>query len=73
MKYRCISGSVTVTGPVFVDPGVAVGSGARLGPNVYLETGTVVGAGATISDSVLLGCRVSPDAAVSSQILSEDR
>ncbi len=52
--------SVVTHAPVRIDPGVSVGRGAHIGPNVYLETGCTVGQGARISNSVVLSGGVVP-------------
>ena len=50
----------TVRGPVFLDAGAVVESGASAGPNVYLGPGARVRAGSSIERAALLGGEAPP-------------
>lgn len=65
--------TVEITPPVHIDPGVRVGSGARLGPNVYLESGTIIGPDAVLSDAVVLGAQVGAGQRIEHQVISEEQ
>jgi len=49
-----VPGDVTITPPVRVEPGVELGAGCCVGPEVYLESGCRVGAGSTLRRAVVL-------------------
>ncbi|HVO43760.1 MAG TPA: NDP-sugar synthase [Aggregatilineales bacterium] len=49
-----LPGTIHISPPVRIDPGVSVGQGAKIGPNVYLESGASVGCEAVIWDSLVL-------------------
>ena len=51
--------------PVRIESGASVGSGCRIGPDVYLETGSTIGDRAVIEKTVVLcGGKVAPGSAV---------
>ncbi len=64
--------SVQVIPPVYVDPGVVIGSGSTIGPNVYLETGTVLGANVHLRDVVVLGRRIGARQRIENQVVYKD-
>ncbi len=64
---------VEVIAPVYIDPGVVVNNGARLGPNVYLESGTIIGANTVVKDAMVLGRQISRDQYIEREIVSTDR
>ena len=56
--------------PVRIEAGVELGSGCRIGPEVYLETGACVGKGATLRQAVVLqGANVGSGAVVEQVVL----
>jgi NDP-sugar pyrophosphorylase family protein len=59
--------------PVYIDPGVSIGSGAEIGPNVYLESGTVLGLNTKVQDSVILARRISTGMVIENELVSGDR
>lgn len=65
--------SVKVANSVTVDPGVQVGEGAMLGPNVYLERGTTVGERAMLHDAIVLGRRIGAEVTIENEVVNEDR
>ena len=62
--------SVEIVPPVYVDPGVVVGKGAVLGPNVYLETGSTIGPNVIVRNSLVLGSNVAGNQSIDGQIIS---
>jgi NDP-sugar pyrophosphorylase family protein len=59
--------------PVYIDPGVSIGTGAEIGPNVYLESGTVLGLNTKVQDSVILARRISTGTVIENELVSGDR
>ena len=45
---------VTLVAPVAIEAGVEIGSGCRIGPNVYVETGARIGADVVLADALVL-------------------
>jgi NDP-sugar pyrophosphorylase family protein len=65
--------SVTITDPVFIDPGVQVGEGAKLGPNVYIEAGSIIGERTELKNSIVLGVRVGRDRTITDTVIHQER
>ncbi len=59
--------------PVYLDPGVVINNGVRIGPNVYLESGSIVGSHAALSNCVVLGRQIAAGTKIDGELVSEDR
>jgi NDP-sugar pyrophosphorylase family protein len=65
-----VPGDASIIPPVRIEAGVELGSGCRVGPEVYLEACSRVGAGATVRRTVVLrGAAVEPGAAIEERVL----
>ncbi len=49
-----VPASARLVSPAWIDPGVSIGEGAVVGPNVYAESGASLGRGARVRDAVVL-------------------
>jgi bifunctional UDP-N-acetylglucosamine pyrophosphorylase/glucosamine-1-phosphate N-acetyltransferase len=65
--------NVEMIPPVYIDEGVIVGSGSKLGPNVYLEKGSVIGADVVLRETLVLGVRVGGGKTIEKEIIYRDR
>lgn len=66
-----IGAEVEISGPAFLESGVAVGRGARLGDRVVIGRDSAIGTGAAVSGSALHeGCSIGDDASIEGAILA---
>jgi NDP-sugar pyrophosphorylase family protein len=71
MGLSSLPNHIRVTPPVWIDPGVEIGHGCCIGPNVYLESGSSIGARAEVSEVVVLrGAQVAERAKIQGQVVS---
>jgi mannose-1-phosphate guanylyltransferase len=62
-----------IEGPVFIDAGVTIEDGARVGPRAVVGRGCRLGAGAVVEDSILwAGCEVGPAAVLQGALLGAE-
>lgn len=73
-QIRCASPlplDVQVIAPVVIEPGVEIGSGCSIGPNVYVERDARIGAGAHLTNALLLrGAKVMAGQQLTNEVIA---